>query len=57
MLSFVLGVYVRLIHHHHHHHQLLMSPPLGHRPSLWNIMRTGHNPPRELSADWWGQTA
>jgi hypothetical protein len=30
-----------------------MSPLLGHRPALWNIRRTGHNPPRGPSADWW----
>jgi hypothetical protein len=31
---------------------LLMSPLLGHRPSLWKI-RTGYNPPRGPSANWW----
>jgi hypothetical protein len=31
----------------------LMSPLLGDRPSLLHIRRTGYNPPRGTSADWW----
>jgi hypothetical protein len=32
---------------------LLMSPLLRHRPYGLHIRRTGHNPPRLLSAGWW----
>jgi hypothetical protein len=32
---------------------LLMSALLGHLPYRLHISRTGHNPPRGPSADWW----
>jgi hypothetical protein len=39
-----------IILYHHHHHQPINAPTAGH---ALHIRRTGLNPPRGPSADWW----
>jgi hypothetical protein len=37
----------------HYYHQPINVPAAGEQAFRLHIRRTGHNPPREPSADWW----